>query len=175
MMLPIGRVSFKARAIAPLRPPPRTHLSLEKDSPASRSVQPPSIGSVVALSKAHFRSSGRTPLNAGVCVTLPLFVAMSVVLPTEGDRLAIEGEEPVIGNGHSMGVSGQVLQQVIGTAEGCIGPGTATGDRDRGRVLWRRRPTLSCTLVPRRRGTGSSGRDRRVRRRRRVFRRGIIV
>ena len=27
----------------------RTHLSLEKDSPASRSVQPPSIGSVVAL------------------------------------------------------------------------------------------------------------------------------
>jgi len=120
-MLPIGRVSFKARAIAPLRPPPRTHLSLEKDSPASRSVQPPSIGSVVALSKAHFRSSGRTPLNAGVCVTLPLFVAMSVVLPTEGDRLAIEGEEPVIGNGHSMGVSGQVLQQVIGTAEGCFG------------------------------------------------------
>src|ERR1035441_3535671 len=160
MMLPIGRVSFKARAIAPLRPPPRTHLSLEKDSPASRSVQPPSIGSVVALSKAHFRSSGRTPLNAGVCVTLPLFVAMSVVLPTEGDRLAIEGEEPVIGNGHSMGVSGQVLQQVIGTAEGCFGVDD---------------PTLSCTLVPRRRGTGSSGRDRRVRRRRRVFRRGIIV
>jgi putative transposase len=27
----------------------RTHLSLEKDSPASRSVQPPSIGPVVAL------------------------------------------------------------------------------------------------------------------------------
>ena len=27
----------------------RTHLSLEKDSPASRLVQPPSIGSIVAL------------------------------------------------------------------------------------------------------------------------------
>src|ERR1039457_1948368 len=52
---------------------------------------------------------------------LPLLVAVSVVLPTEGDRLAIEGEEPVIGDGHTMGISGQVLQQVIGTAEGCFG------------------------------------------------------
>ena len=41
---------------------------------------------------------------------LALLVAVRVVLPAEGDRLAIKGEEPVIGDGYAMGVAGQVLQ-----------------------------------------------------------------
>ena len=46
-----------------------------------------------------------------------LFVAVRVVLPTERDRLAIEGDQSVIGDGDAMGVPRQVMQQVIGAAE----------------------------------------------------------
>ena len=38
-------------------------------------------------------------------------------LPTEGDRLTVKCDEPVIGDGHSTCESGQVVQQVIGAAE----------------------------------------------------------
>jgi hypothetical protein len=40
-----------------------------------------------------------------------------IVLPAEGDGLAIEGDEPVIGDGYTVGIPGQILQQVIGAAE----------------------------------------------------------
>ena len=48
---------------------------------------------------------------------LALLVAVGVVFPTEGDRLAVEGDEPVIRDGDPMSIPGQVLQQVIGAAE----------------------------------------------------------
>src|SRR5215471_5319464 len=48
---------------------------------------------------------------------LPFLVAVRVVLPSKGDRLAIKRNQPVIGDGHSMRVPGQILQQVMGAAE----------------------------------------------------------
>src|SRR5215472_12868994 len=48
---------------------------------------------------------------------LAFLVAVRVVLPSKGDRLAIKRNQPVIGDGHSMRVPGQILQQVMGAAE----------------------------------------------------------
>src|SRR5262249_49704337 len=45
---------------------------------------------------------------------LPFLVAVRVVLPSKGDRLAIKRNQPVMGDGHSMRVPGQILQQVMG-------------------------------------------------------------
>jgi hypothetical protein len=48
-------------------------------------------------------------------------VILRFLLPTEGDRLTVEGEESVVGDGDPMSIPGQVLQQVVGAAEGRFG------------------------------------------------------
>jgi len=47
----------------------------------------------------------------------PLFIATSVILPSERDFAILEPDQPVIGDGNPMGISGEVLQDVLGSAE----------------------------------------------------------
>src|SRR6266571_5521813 len=50
-----------------------------------------------------------------------LLVAVSIILPPEGDLAICHGDEAVVGNGHAMGVAGQVLKYVFRSAEGWLG------------------------------------------------------
>jgi len=42
---------------------------------------------------------------------------MLIILPTEGNVLPIETQEPMIANGNAMCVSGQVVQHMFGAAK----------------------------------------------------------
>ena len=50
-----------------------------------------------------------------------LFAAMSIVSPTERDAPVLEGHEAMVGNSYSMGVAGQVVENMFGAAEGWLG------------------------------------------------------
>ena len=45
-----------------------------------------------------------------------------LVIPgTEGNRLAIKGKDPLVGDGHPVGVMAQVGEDMSGSTEGCFG------------------------------------------------------
>jgi hypothetical protein len=46
---------------------------------------------------------------------------MGIVSPAEGDAIVLEGHETVIGDRDPMGVAGQVVENMLGTAEGWLG------------------------------------------------------
>ena len=46
---------------------------------------------------------------------------MGIVSPAEGDAIVLEGHEAMIGDGDAMGVAGQVVENLFGTAEGWLG------------------------------------------------------
>jgi hypothetical protein len=46
-----------------------------------------------------------------------LNVLVGVVLVAESDHAVVEGDQPLIGDGDAMGVSGEVLEHLLGTAE----------------------------------------------------------
>ena len=48
-------------------------------------------------------------------------VAVSGVPPAEGDVAIFEGDEPVVGDGDAMGVSAEIAQGVLRSAEGALG------------------------------------------------------
>jgi hypothetical protein len=50
-----------------------------------------------------------------------LNVLMGVVLVAESDHAVVEGDQPLIGDGDTMGVSGEVLEHLLGTAERRLG------------------------------------------------------
>ena len=43
--------------------------------------------------------------------------AVSVIFPAEGDFTILQGDEPVIGDGHAMGVTRQIMQHMLGAAK----------------------------------------------------------
>jgi hypothetical protein len=50
-----------------------------------------------------------------------LFVVIGIVLPTEVDLRFGDGDNPMVGNGHTMGIPSQVLQDVVCTAKRWLG------------------------------------------------------
>ena len=46
---------------------------------------------------------------------------MGIVSPAEGDAIVLEGHEAVVGDRDTMGVAGQVVENMLGTAEGWLG------------------------------------------------------
>jgi len=52
---------------------------------------------------------------------LALLVAMGVVPPAKSNLAVLEGDQPMVGDGHAMGVTGQVMQDIFGTAERRLG------------------------------------------------------
>lgn len=51
----------------------------------------------------------------------PLLVAMRGVAPAERDVAIREGDEPVVGDGNTVGVCAKIAQCVFRTAEGALG------------------------------------------------------
>jgi hypothetical protein len=52
---------------------------------------------------------------------LPLLVAMGIVFPTECDLAVLEGDQAMVGDGDAVGVTGQVVGDIFGSAEGWLG------------------------------------------------------
>ena len=52
---------------------------------------------------------------------LSFLIAVGIVLPAEGNLIALEGQETVVGDGHAMGVAGEIAQHMMGSAEGWLG------------------------------------------------------
>ena len=46
---------------------------------------------------------------------------MGIVSPAEEDAIVLEGHEAMVGDGDAMGVAGQVVENLFGTAEGWLG------------------------------------------------------
>ena len=51
--------------------------------------------------------------------TLP--AAMGIVLPSEGDLLAVESDQAVVGDGDAVGVTAEIAQHLRGSAHGLLG------------------------------------------------------
>jgi hypothetical protein len=51
----------------------------------------------------------------------PLLTSASVVLPPESNLAVRNVDNPVIGNGHSVGVAGQVMKNMLWPSEGPLG------------------------------------------------------
>jgi hypothetical protein len=47
-----------------------------------------------------------------------LFVAVAVIPPPEGDLPAVHADEPVVGNGDTMCIAPQIVDHLLGVAEG---------------------------------------------------------
>ena len=66
----------------------------------------------------------------GVELHRAVLTGMGVIFPGEGDRLLIDGEEAVVGNGDAVGISSEILEGLRGPAErrlGVNGPVMASG------------------------------------------------
>jgi hypothetical protein len=50
-----------------------------------------------------------------------LLVPVGIILPTESNLVMFESHEAVVGDGHAMGVAGEITQHMMGTAEGWFG------------------------------------------------------
>ena len=50
-----------------------------------------------------------------------LFVTASVIPPTEPDVVVIEGNEPMVGDGDSVGIAPEVADHLLGSTEGWFG------------------------------------------------------
>ena len=46
---------------------------------------------------------------------------MGIILPTESNLIVLHGDQPVIGDGHAMRVSGQVVEHMLGPPERLLG------------------------------------------------------
>ncbi len=46
---------------------------------------------------------------------------MGIVSPAKGDAVVLESHEPMVGNGDAMGIACQVVENMLGAAEGWLG------------------------------------------------------
>ena len=50
-----------------------------------------------------------------------VLAAVCIVSPAEGDMIVLEGDETMVGDGHAMGVAGQIVENMFGAAERWLG------------------------------------------------------
>ncbi|MGC1648826.1 MAG: hypothetical protein WA741_23655 [Candidatus Sulfotelmatobacter sp.] len=50
-----------------------------------------------------------------------LLITVGIILPTESHLVMLESQEAVVGDGHAMGVAGEIAEHMMGTAEGRFG------------------------------------------------------
>ena len=62
-------------------------------------------------------------------------VAMPAILPAKGDLTVIGADQPMVGNDHAMGITAQVLQDLLGATEGGLGIDDPVGVAQRREVL----------------------------------------
>jgi hypothetical protein len=46
---------------------------------------------------------------------------VGIILPAKGNLVPVEGYEAVVGDGHAMGVAGEIAEHMMRTAEGGLG------------------------------------------------------
>ena len=52
---------------------------------------------------------------------LPFLIPVRIILPAEGNLVMLEGHKPVVGDGDTMGVAGEIAKHMMGSAEGWLG------------------------------------------------------
>jgi hypothetical protein len=50
-----------------------------------------------------------------------LLVVVSRIAPTKGDLAVGQRDQSMVGDGHAMGVTAEILEHIVGTAEGWFG------------------------------------------------------
>jgi hypothetical protein len=50
-----------------------------------------------------------------------LLITVGIILPTESNLVMLESHEAVVGDGHAMGVAGEIAEYMMGAAEGGLG------------------------------------------------------
>ena len=50
-----------------------------------------------------------------------LLIVMSRIAPTKGDLAVGQRDQSMVGDGHAMGVTAEILEHIVGTAEGWFG------------------------------------------------------
>ena len=50
-----------------------------------------------------------------------LFIALGIILPAESNLIVLESYKAVVGDGHAMGVAGEIAEHMMGTTEGWLG------------------------------------------------------
>jgi hypothetical protein len=50
-----------------------------------------------------------------------LLISVGIILPAESNLIIRESDEAVVGDGHAMGVAGEIAEHMMGTAEGWLG------------------------------------------------------
>jgi hypothetical protein len=50
-----------------------------------------------------------------------LLISMGIIFPAESNLVMVESHEAVVGDGHAMGVAGEIAEHMMGTAEGGLG------------------------------------------------------
>ncbi len=50
-----------------------------------------------------------------------LLAAASVVFPAEGNALSVEADEAMVGDGDAVRVAGEIVENMLGSAEGWLG------------------------------------------------------
>jgi|SRR5882762_1020063 len=50
-----------------------------------------------------------------------LLITVGIIFPAESNLVMLESHEAVVGDGHAMGVAGEIAEDMMGTAEGGLG------------------------------------------------------
>src|ERR1700730_13625136 len=50
-----------------------------------------------------------------------LLISVGIILPVESNLVVLKGHEAMVGEGHAMGVAGEIAEHMMGTAEGRLG------------------------------------------------------
>ena len=50
-----------------------------------------------------------------------LLITVGIILPAESNLIMLESHEAVVGDGHAMGVAGEIAEHMMRTAEGGLG------------------------------------------------------
>ena len=48
-------------------------------------------------------------------------ISVGIIFPAESNLIMLEGHEAVVGDGDAMGVTGEIAEHMMGTAEGWLG------------------------------------------------------
>jgi hypothetical protein len=50
-----------------------------------------------------------------------LLITVGIILPAESNLVMLESHESMVGDGHAMGIAGEIAEHMMGTAEGGLG------------------------------------------------------
>ena len=78
------------------------------------------MADAVEAVRQHVQGEAAQKLR-GVQLHDPAPVAVSVVLVAKAHGVRVDGDEPLVGDRHAMGVAPEVLEHLLGAGEGTLG------------------------------------------------------